>query len=293
MRKKLKDFSEGSLYSNGDRDKAARMVAKGEIVGIFNRGVCALWFDGENVNAVKKVWQVKGEGRRGRPIALTLSLDEFVKMVDSDTLPPNERKFLTSPDLKFKIGSLCFIRAPIQKNLINIIPHHARSFDENGVCMIQNWDSFGHTPSEKFLSRVKTLGVRHPAVTSMNITGQPEIVDQEEGALFCRKFNIPLFLRDPKAHPKHFGSYTIFTFNSRGIILERDGNIPGKLFKKIFDLPINTKNAKFSKHPQLNFPYKIFNTLSAIQLRAAILWFLKGERPAWIKAKVAKYKNYV
>lgn len=240
-------------------------------MGVFNRGVCALWFDGGNLRAIDKLLKVKGEKRLGRPIALTLNLAEFIAMLDLSALPKNVSDFLSSSDLKSKIGSLCFIRAPLKADFHSIIPDAAKSFDEQGVCMIQNWDSFGHNPVENFLSLVKKMGVVHPAVTSMNITGQPEIVDQKKAIKFCKKFKIPIFLKDQKAHPKHIGSYTIFTFDQNGIKLERDGNIPAFLFEYIFGTSFERKGAKKIQYPQLKFPISRMKRLNAEAVRNTIL----------------------
>lgn len=265
----------GSILNQKHRNEAARLLAKGEIVGVFNRGVCALWFNGGDIKAVKRIWQIKGEARLGRPIALTLDLEEFIPMIDVDLLPTQLQDLIKSPDFKLRVGSLCFIRAPLKEKHQRSIPEHAKSFEGNGICMIQNWDAHGHTPTEQFLNEVKNLGVEYPAVTSMNITGQPEIVNQKEGEEFCKRHGILAFLKDPKAHPGHLGSYTIFTFGQDGIKLERDGNIPAKLFEKIFDLTFDTKGAKKSNYPQLKFPKRIFKNLTGAQIRQAILLYLQ------------------
>lgn len=270
----LKKFKAGSLRSREDRILAAKLLAKGEMVGIFNRGVCALWFDGGDQKAVRKMWKIKGEGRRGRPIALTLDFNQFIPMIDVELLPSDLRNLILAPDFSSKVSSLCFIRAPIKATHQNLVPDHAKSFTSDGVCMIQNWDSFGHHPTERFLNEVKRMGVKHPAVTSMNITAQPEIVDQKQGEEFCKKYGILIFLKDPKAHPKHLGSYTIFTFGREGIKLDRDGNIPARLFTKIFGIPIDTKGAKKPYYPQIKFPKHLFNN-SGKDLRAAVLLYLQ------------------
>lgn len=269
----------GSIWRKKDRERAAYFVACGQLIGVFNRGVCALWFDGGSQKAINRLLDVKGEKRLGRPIALTLSLEEFIPMVDLKNLPGGLADFLSSSDLKSKIGSLCFIRAPLKKDFHMIIPDAAKSFDEQGVCMIQNWDSFGHNPVEQLLLLIKKFGISHPGVTSMNVTGQSEIVDQKEAERFCRDFGIPIFLKDPRAHPKHVGSYTIFTFNQNGIKLERDGNIPADLFKFIFGLPIDRDDARKPRHPQLKFPISRMKKLSPSKIRQATLLFIRGEDP--------------
>lgn len=263
----------GSLWNHADREKAARLLANGEVVGIFNRGVCALWFDGGSAEAYRKLVLIKGEGRKGRPVALTLGLDEFIPMIDRSNLSQDLKKFLDSSDIKHKLGSLCFIRAPIKKHFQKKLPPWAKNF-AGKVCLVQNWDSFGHEPTEKFLLAVKKLGVRHPAVTSMNKTGQAELVDQAKGAEFARENKIAVFLKDEKAHPRHKGSYTVFTFNKFGIKLERDGNIPGKIFKFIFGLPIDTKGAKSSHYSRLNFNLTAMKKLPPVQIRRQILSFI-------------------
>lgn len=274
-----KKFIVGTLLNKQDRNEAARLLSKGEIVGIFNRGVCALWFDGGNPKAVKKIWKIKGEARLGKSFALTLDLEEFVSMIDLDLLPATLQNLIKSEDFKLRVGSLCFIRAPIKAHHQSSIPPHAKSFEADGVCMIQNWDAFGHTPTEQFLNEVRKLGVAHPGVTSMNITGQREIVDQKIGGEFCKKYGIPIFLKDPKAHPKHIGSYTIFTFGREGIKLDRDGNIPSRLFRKIFGIPIDTKDAKKPNYPQLKFPRTLFRNNTGKDIRSAVLLYLqKGLR---------------
>ncbi|MBI2040227.1 hypothetical protein HYT18_04075 [Candidatus Microgenomates bacterium] len=272
-----KPFKVGSLLKREDRNLAAILLAKGEIGGIFNRGVCALWFDGGNLKAVRKIWKIKGEGRKGRPVALTIGSEEFVPMIDENALSEKVRNLLYAPDFKQRVGSLCFIRAPLKASYQNLLPDHAKSFEAEGICMIQNWDPHGHDPTEQFLDEARRLGVKHPAVTSMNITGEREIVDQNEGKNFCQDHHIPIFLNDPQAHPKHLGSYTIFTFGAHGIRLERDGNIPGKFFENIFGMPVDMEVTKKPNYPQLEFPPPLFENLTGSKLREAILLYLKGQ----------------
>ncbi len=266
-------FKVGSLLKREDRIQAARLLVKGEVIGVFNRGVCALWFDGANLNSVKRIWKIKGEERKRRSLSLTLRLEDFTSMIDSRLLPTKLRNLLMASDFKKKVGSLCFIRAPIRKSHQKLIPKQAQNM-QNGVCMVQNWDAYGHDPIEKFLNQVRKLGVKYPAVTSMNVSREKEIVDQKEAIKFCEYHKIRIFLKDPKAHPKHRGSYTIFTFSESGIKLERDGNIPSELFKYIFGMPFDTKSARPAKHPQLKFPIHILSRLRPTEVRKAILRFL-------------------
>lgn len=269
----------GSLLNKNDREQAALHVLRGQVVGIFNRGVCALWFDGGNPKAIRKMTKIKGQGRGNKAIALTLSLEEFIPMIDLTKIPDQVRNFLLAPDLKWKIGSLMFIRAPLRDDYQTRVPRHAQTFSENGVCMIQNWDSHGHTPTERFLKNLKQLEVSYPAVTSMNKSNELEIVDQKEAERFCQDHDIPVFLKDPKAHPLHRGSYTIITMDKDGIKLSRDGNIPSWIIEQIFDMPILKDKPRQSYYPQI-IPQNLLDGLTgkkrARKIRTKVLQYLRS-----------------
>ncbi len=266
----------GSLLKKGDRKKAASLIARGEVVGVFNRGVCALWFDGGSQGAVAKIEKIKGENRGKRPVALTLSLDELIPMLDLERIHPSLHEcLLVVSELKSKIGSFCFIRVPIKSKFVGNIPKKAQTQEVDGTVFIQNWDPFGHDLTADLLELVKKLGVKYPAVTSMNKTGQPEIVDQAEGERFCKKEGISVFLKDPTAHPRLLGSYTIINFGMEGIKLIRDGNIPVGVIERILELPINKKGAGKPKFRQMDFPGHLFSDQAPQAIRQAILNYLK------------------
>lgn len=264
----------GSLLNKKDRQKAAILVSKGEVAGIYNRGVCALWFNGGDSKAIEKIRKIKGEGRSGKPVALTLSMEGFVSLIDLKMLPEDVKGLLCSPDFKSRVGSLCFIRAPLLMDHREVIPKQAMSF-EDGVCMIQNWDAFGHDLTEHFLLEVGKLGVKHPAVTSMNTSGLPEIVDQKEGEIFCKKFSIPIFLKDPSVHPEHKGSYTIITLDKYGVTLSREGNIPGWIIEQVLGFSLIKDKTKKSNYPPMEFPKSLLKDLPPNQTRIEVLQYLK------------------
>lgn len=288
-------FSTGSLWDNKDRLKAATLVARGEVVGIFNRGVNALWVDTENNSALKKLVKIKREERVNRPISLTLDLNQFIKAVDLGYISKEVRDFLSvSEELKENFGSLCFIRAPLKKELIGKIPKVAFYEDNKGIIWIQSWDPYGHIFTESFINSILSLGVKFPGVTSMNISGQPEIVDQKEAERFCLENKISYYLKDPYSNPKLQGSYTIITLSEKGIELTRDGNIPGKYIQTIFGFNFisNGSLPKAAKYPQIEFPDLMFDGLNSKGLRMAILLYLEGNEPAQINRHLKILESY-
>lgn len=282
----------GSIWNPIDRQDAAGVIKDGGIVGVFNRGVNALWINGQNQEAVTTLQAAKGEARAGRPVALTIGFERLVEMIDSDVLTDEVRRFLeVTQNLKAHLGSLCFLRVPLKHNFIKVVPLSSLSTDTQGRSWIQTWDPFGHQPTEDLIKGAESLGVEFPAVTSMNISGQPEIVDQNMGEEFCRESGIPVYLRDPKIHDKIRGSYTIITLGERGIEVTRDGNIPYRVIQPIFNLPFSTDSMALPKYPQMEFPESLIEGLSAREIRTAILRYVSGESPQEVNKFLREHKT--
>lgn len=281
----------GSLHNKEDRQEAARMVKKGKVIGVFNRGVNALWLNAQDNKALDTLYKIKGNERKNRPVALTISLDQIANMVDFGKISDEVRKFLElSSDLKSILGSLCFIRLPIKKEYLSRIPEAALSFADNDTPRIQIWDPHGHPPTEDLIMEIQKLGVNFPAVTSMNYTGQTELVDQDDGEEFCKKAKIDTYLRD-NLHPKSsvLGSYTIISLSNLGVELTRDGNISAKIIEQILGVKFITEKAQASKYPQIDFPDALIANLSPKAMRLAVLLYLEGKDPV----KVNKYLKFI
>lgn len=288
-----KNIKVGSIHNVNDRKSAADFIANGEVIGVFNRGVNALWINGEDLKSVSKINRIKGEKRIGRPIALTVGFEKLIKMIDLKNLSKDVHEFLNlSEDLKKELGSLCFLRLPVKKKFAGELPVAALHTDKNSTIWLQNWDPHGHNSSESLVFAAQQKGVKYPAVTSMNISGKPEIVDQDEAEKFCRENSIGLYLRDPNAHPGLVGSYTIITFSKKGVELTRDGNIPGKIIAMIFNNKLISKNAKKSNYPQRDFPGHLTSGLNSKGIRMAILLYLEGKDPLEINNKLRQTKEY-
>lgn len=69
----------------------------------------------------------------------------------------------------------------------------------------------------------------------MNLSGDPELVDQREGLQFCLAHGIPLFLGDPQQVPTARGSFPIIQVDATGIRVIREGHFPAWLFDSLLD----------------------------------------------------------
>ena len=267
-----------SVWDTQAQELAADLVLRGEAIGTYNRGVCAIWGDGENPLFPVRVAQIKGEKRGERPLAASLRTSTFVEMIDPNKISPELHDlFLKADELAKRTSSLCFIRAPITEAAAAKIPSAMISRSSDGTPILQNWDPEGHEPTLLLLEEMYKKGVKYPAVTSMNYSGTPELVTEEEGIAFSEQAGIPLFLTDPQDPKRVQGSYTILGIHQQGVELVRDGNIPAKLIQRLLGVPIDTSHARSPSHPQAVFPETLLTEKHPADGRTAILTFVSTQ----------------
>lgn len=280
-------------YNNGeDREQAARLVSKGEVIAVFNRGVWALWIDPLKEKAVQRIAEIKGESRNNKPMGTTIPSERLVPLIDQEKLPSKYRSILTNADeLRERLGSYAFLRVHVKQEATHSLP--SKIIDSDGG-VIQNWDPTGFYSASHLVQRMEYWGVKYPAITSMNVSGQPEITDPWVGQKFAIKNDIPFIMNDSRDQHVAIGSYPIIALTPEGLRLVREGNIPSHLLKKLIGLPLDITDAKPAKYPQHEFPGELFDNpdfeLSNVELRAAILMYFKGISVDHIKDTIFQLK---
>jgi tRNA A37 threonylcarbamoyladenosine synthetase subunit TsaC/SUA5/YrdC len=225
-----------SIQISAERNRAVAWVKGGAVVGVRARGVCGLWVDGTRTDAVNAIATVKGGQRGQRPLSTTLPAEEVVRLIDPDELAETARPvFLDAAELKNRLATLCFVRLPIRPAAVDVLPAGVRSRDEAGTWWLQNWFPDNTAPTSRLVAAMQAAGVAVPAVTSMNISGQPEIVSQTEAEEFCRARGVRLFLWDERQNPDVRGSFPILQVNRRGVSLLRDGHVPSYIFAALLE----------------------------------------------------------
>ncbi len=258
---------------------AAGQVGSGEVVGSYIRGVCGLWIDGTSSKAIEIVDQIKGEKRAGRPFGTTLDGPEFASMIDPDQIAPSVRDlFLDADALRQRLGSLCFIRIPIKAQIGSELPPRLVSQTEDGTYWLQNWIPWGCRSSELWMEAMTRQGIEYPSATSMNVSGSPELIEQEAGVEFCESHGISIFLGDPESKHEVKGSFPILQVDKTGISLIREGHFPGILFKHLLqEWEIDLSNFKPGKYPLVQIPEELFSgNITGNQLRNALIDHLDG-----------------
>jgi len=259
--------------------EAARQAGSGVVIGSYIRGVCGLWIDGASSNAIDLVDEIKGEKRAGRPFGTTLDGPEFASMIDPDQIASSTHSlFLDADQLRRRLGSLCFIRIPIRKQVGLALPPRLVSQTEDGVYWLQNWIPWGCRSSELWIEAMQRQGIEYPSATSMNVSGSPELVEQEAGIAFCEAHHIAIFLGDPESKPWVKGSFPILQVDKIGISLIREGHFPGMLFKHLLhEWEINLSDYKPAKYPLIPIPEELpSGTLVGDSLRLALIEHLDG-----------------
>ena len=216
--------------------RAMELLRDGGAFGSFFRGVCAVWVDGTNPDAVEAVFKIKGEQRGRRPFSGIISAERLSKLIDLSRVAPSTRDLLSDPDeLGNRIGSLCFIRDPVADSVAASLPEWVVSQTDDGTHWVQSWIPDGWATPSILIDAFKNAGVHLPIVTSMNVSGQREIVDMEEGLRFSATHGIALFLADPDTPGEVKGSFPILSVDASGIKLAREGHFPGYLFDALLD----------------------------------------------------------
>ena len=258
---------------------AARQIDSGEVVGSYIRGVCGLWIDGASAKAVEFIDEIKGEKRAGRPFGTTLDGAEFARMIDPDQIAASTRGlFLDADQLRSRLGSLCFLRIPIRKQVGIELPPRLVSQTEDGTYWLQNWIPWGCHSSALWMEALQGQKIEFPSATSMNVSGNPELVEQEAGVAFCESQGISIFLGDPQSRYEVKGSFPILQVDKAGIRLIREGHFPGILFRYLLqEWEIDLSDYKPAKYPLVQIPEELqLGAIAGDPLRLALIERLDG-----------------
>jgi hypothetical protein len=261
-------------------NKAARLLSEGFTIGTYIRGVCGLWADGQLPSGLEEIYRIKGEKRSGRPIGAIMPSAEFVSILDEDQIaPPARDLFLNDNLLATRLGSICFIRAPIRDIVGTSLPDRLVSRTDDGTYWIQNWLPEGCNPIVNWLESMSRMNISLPVATSMNLSGSHEIVEAELGRQFCEANGVPMFLSDPVNPGRVKGSFPIIQVDLKGITLIREGHFPARLFHLLLqDLDIDLSSYQPARYPLVDFARDEEQVLrQPAELRLRLIETLDGE----------------
>lgn len=243
----------GSLEKTGDLRQAVNIILSGGIVAAQVRGVYGLWCNGDNQAALDLILNAKGEFGQKRPFSIMMFSRNIFPLVDNSAIHPCLQHLAKDPTITDQIvGCLLHLRLPLKKEAAKKLPRMLQS-EINGRPVVHNLSPARH-PISGLIRRLNFEGVKHVALTTLNIGGQPESTTLEEVESFCsahqgQPWAIPLVLRDPFFDPntQFKGSLTIV--DTRTASIYRDGNLPRELANALLGVTLNTEGMLERKFP--------------------------------------------
>jgi hypothetical protein len=128
------------------------------------------------------------------------------------------------------------------------------------------------------METLKRQEIELPAATSMNSSGEPELVEQEAALEFCRIHGVSIFLGDSESKRHVIGSFPIIQVDKLGIKLVREGHFPSIIFRHLLrGWQIDLNGYQPAKYPIAPLPAEwLSGGMVGDQLRLALLKHLDG-----------------
>ena len=253
------------------------LICKGP--GVMGNGpVYAMPADASRADTAERIEEIKGEARKGRPLALTIPFESFLSQVNTSYIKDSRlQNLLQNPSLAtYRFGGWAFIRMAASRAARHEMPECVVS-KENGT--IQNFSPVGHATALKFLGSATRAGVRLPVMTSANPSRKPEYVDEQAAQEFAKEHNLPFLPNTPswaeRSKPK--GSYPVLEVTAGSLKVVRQGFLSRELIEGLLsDLPVEwPEEVKESNYPDsiltlhdLSAPER---SLRGAELRRAVL----------------------
>lgn len=287
--------------------RATELVTSGRAIAGHNLGVNFLFGDAAQPLFIEEVILIKGEERINKPLGTCFDATTLIDMIDIERIPVQLQSIFRDPkQLKNTFGSLAFLRVHIKEEAIKKynLPEVVLSRTSDGTAILQNWLTQGNSAMTNFGWSMQKAGVRVPAITSLNKSGEGETVHQEDGILFSRKNNIPLFLYNPELPPRYenleehtdyaVGSNPVLSFDRDGVYIERQGyqepNIWQEHIAQNFGVPVIDRSNTRPRFPQMKIPPEFIKILTETHnprlVRIGILRYMLGESTTHISSKL-------
>jgi hypothetical protein len=248
------------------------MIVKGEVVGASFATVYGIIGDGHSLDLGAKVAAIKGQQRLGKPLSVCLPESRFSQLLDPGQIHPAVRGVaLDGHALSRTLSSLSFVRAPIRASVAEDLPGHLVSVVD-GVPYLQSLDPGGLPEVGKLMNLLWRKGVHFPAISSMNSSGEPEIVSYLEALRFSSEHGLAALLRPRTQIQQAQGSFSILEIGPYGLRAARHGVIPITVLQRLVEQHIDDTLTQVADYPPLAIPAKRLEHLNRHAIcRAALL----------------------
>lgn len=245
----------GDFNNPEDVEFVADILRDKEAVVVDNDSVFAIVGDALTENDcdpfAQAVAYIKESSNLEKVFGSMLSTEEIVQLANPDLMSQETWEALKSS--QDTLSGLAFVRFPISREAVACLPSSVVSHDAStGIFWMQNYDPEFKTTMKNLIDTARMQGLALPIITSLNRSGEKEIIDPFHANDHIRGMGLPV-LHDSEASRLARGSYTIFEFGPAGIILRREGNINTEIFKSILAensivVPADVRRSAYPEH---------------------------------------------
>lgn len=250
--RELQELQIGSLENADDIKRAVDDIRSGGIVAAQFRNVFGFWFNGWINETANKALKIKGTVKYAtKPLSTMMFSENFLPLVDSDLLSPEVKVLVEDPDtFQKRFGSLCHMRAPIRKELIDHIPPRILSWQHDTPYM-HNLDPHGHEPMASFIKNLNDAGQLFLGMTAVGKHKKPEFTSKYGVIELSKKSEmVNLLLEDPwNTHPDVKGSFPVVDLEKKKLL--REGHIPTEIIQQLFGFELLTDDNIIPSHFEL------------------------------------------
>lgn len=245
----------GSLGNQHDINTAVEGMLSGKIIAMQVGGVYGFIADAADDESLEAIDHIKGSSDHTKPFSSFTFYSEIYEHIDLDKVHESVRRHLADPELVSRtFGLVLHMRLPVKKESVELLPRRLLS-EADGIPYIQNLDPTG-LPIERFVRIARKMGVKKPAVTTLNTSGIEECATREQVEQFMVKNpDIFILLTDPSyrfkgsaLHTAVRGSFLIV--NMMDLSLIRKGFIPEEIIEHMLNVQLVNKDqalpAKYS-----------------------------------------------
>ena len=270
-----------SFKSRRDRERAAAQVTNGAVIGASFATVYGLIGDGHSAVLGEQVAQIKGQTRMGKPLSVCLPARRFSQLLDPAQIHPEVRGLaLDGHALSRTLSSLAFVRAPIRASVAQDLPEDLVSYVE-GTPHLQSLDPGGLPGVRSLMSHLWRRGISYPAITSMNRSGEPEIVTHAEAVEFATTHHLGALFAPPRRSVQRArGSFTILEIGPFGLRAARHGVLPVEVLQRLVVPRIDDALTQEADFPPLAIPSSTFDGLNHYAICRAALLSLNTSLPS-------------
>ncbi len=193
----------------------------GAVIGAHFGTVFGLIVDGSHPDVADDIMRIKGAARGHKPLGVCLPPDRLTSVIDLPSLSPRLRALVSAPWFAEKLAAMVAVRAPLAPEAG--IPDPLRS-QVDGTAWVQVFDPTRMPGASVLIAAMWQAGMRWVAATSMNDSGQTEIVELDDAADFARRHGLPVLFEATAVHAAS-GSLPILELRADRLWLDRHGII--------------------------------------------------------------------